>query len=268
MLRTRLLSAALWMFVALAPVGVVVSIMAYNRPLPVPPKPEPVTVRADAGIGGYAENYLAVFLTADTSNLDRIRQFFPHARSLPRRGPELIVDRTALIGLEAVSETEWEVLVSADVFIDLPDDELGYLDFGTRYYRIDVVAAPNGLAATSLPAQVSAPSTLNIAGEWDQLSGPTGELAEVGEALHGFFNAYLAGDGQLSRYVSTDTRIVPISPAPFDAVAVDGLSLRKAGPYRWEIDVEITASSADFTTTYQYSLSAKSDPRWEILAIS
>jgi len=258
----------LWFFVALAPVGIVVSIAAYRRPLPVPPKPEPVTVRADAGIGGYAENYLATFLTASNSELANVQQFYPGATRLPRNAPDLIVDRTALIQLDAISETLWEAVVSADVFIDVADDDRSYLDFGTRFYRIEIVSAPNGLAATSYPAQISGPSTLIVDDNFGGLQRPTGDRAEVGEALHGFFSAYLADDGQLTRYVATDSRIVAISPVPFTAVTIDGLSVTALGGARWQIHVEVTGISTDSETTYHYSLVARSDPRWEITEIS
>ncbi|MCX0248024.1 hypothetical protein NLM26_34665, partial [Streptomyces drozdowiczii] len=51
-------------------------------------------------------------------------------------------------------------------------------------------------------------------------SVPVPAADPAGQTLTGFFAAYLAGSGQLDRYLSPGTTLSAVSPAPYSRVAV------------------------------------------------
>ncbi|MGW2089118.1 conjugal transfer protein [Streptomyces sp. NPDC001880] len=101
----------------------------------------------------------------------------------------------------------------------------------------------------------------------------------AGQTLTGFFAAYLAGSGELDRYLSPGTALAAVSPAPYTQVEVDRLAEvgtsdpGSAGPQsdgaRRRLLVDITASDADGQKrplTYAITITAR-DGRWEIASV-
>jgi len=192
---------ALWLAVAMGPLALIGSCLALGRDFPEPPPPVPVTVDVNAGVGGWAENYVATYISADSEQISAVRQFFPDATRLPNNAADLFASRTATIRLEAVADGVYEVLVSVDVLADIVGDDQSYIDAGTRYFTVGVVQVETGFVATSLPSQVAAPPTLSTPNRpLPELSRPDGAAAELSVALEGFFLAYLANEGELARY--------------------------------------------------------------------
>ena len=258
----------LWAAVAMGPFALLVALMAMGRDFPEPLPPVPVTVDVNAGVGGWAENYVATYLSADSTQLSSVRQFFPDATRLPSDAADLYVVRTATIRLEAVAPQHYEALVSADVLADVVGDDQGYVDAGTRYYTVGVVQVETGFVATSLPSQVAAPPTLSVPNRvLPELSRPDGAAEELATALNGFFTAYLANEGELARYADLSSGLVRVDPAPFLFVEVAGIAAQLQEPGVWLVQAEVLGTSDSGSQRLHYTLEVLEGNRWEVAEI-
>jgi len=258
----------LWLAVAMGPLALLFSVMALGRDLPEPLPPVPVTVDVNAGVGGWAENYVATYLSADSAQLSAVRQFFPDATRLPSDAADLFATRTATIRLEAVANGVYEALVSADVLADVVGDDQGYIDAGTRYYTVGVVQLETGFVATSLPSQVSAPPTLSVPNRpLPDLSRPDGAASELATAIEGFFLAYLANEGELSRYADLTSGLRRVDPAPFLFVDVAGIAAQLQEPGVWLVQVEVLGTADSGSQRLHYTLEVLEGNRWEVAEI-
>jgi len=258
----------LWVAVAMGPAALLFSCMALGRDFPEPLPPEPVTVDVNAGVGGWAENYVATYLSADSAQLSAVRQFFPDATRLPSDAADLFATRTATIRLEAVADGVYEALVSADVLADVVGDDQGYIDAGTRYYTVGVVQLETGFVATSLPAQVAAPPTLSVPNRpLPDLSRPDGAASELATAIEGFFLAYLANEGELARYADLTSGLTRVDPAPFLFVEVAGIAAQLQEPGVWLVQVEVLGTADSGSQRLHYTLEVLEGNRWEVAEI-
>lgn len=258
----------LWAAVAMGPLAILLALVALNRDMPEPLPPVPVAVDVNAGVGGWAENYVATYLSADSSQLSAVRQFFPDATRLPADAADLYAVRTATIRLQAVADGVYEALVSADVLADIVGDDEGYVDAGTRYYTVGVVQLQTGFVATSLPSQVAAPPTLSVPNRvLPELSRPDGAAQELATALDGFFAAYLAADGELSRYADLSAGLVRVDPAPFLFVKVAGIAAQLQEPGVWLVQVEVLGTADSGSQRLHYTLEVLEGNRWEVAEI-
>lgn len=262
------LSRLMWVAIGLGPVAFVVSLAAFGRDLPDPLPPVPVTVDVNAGVGGWAENFVATWLSADSSQLSAVRQFFPDATRLPPDAADLFVTRTSTIRLDAVAPGFYEVLVSADVLVDLVGDSESFIDGGTRFFTVGVQQLETGFVATSLPGQVPGPPTLAVPNRvLPELSRPDGAAAELATALDGFFGALLTGQGELSRYADLSSGLRPVDPAPFEFVDVAGISAQLEEPGLWLVQVEVLGTADSGSQRLHYAVLVIEGNRWEVAEI-
>ena len=221
--RVRASHFGLWALVILGALGGLVGMFARGSsaaPQVAAPKPQPSSLGAE----GFAELYVASYLGdvgADTD--DRVlRSFFPGDADL--RGVQaraLYVTQTVSLAAARVSEGYWSVTVGARV---LAAAEGAYQPLGLRAFQVGVVELPaGGYVATSLPAEVPLPPTIKLPRLAGEAPGPP-ERNEETVALSRFFSAFLAGQGELSRYVTPDSQIVAVAPSPYASTQV-----RRAG---------------------------------------
>ena len=133
--------------------------------------------------------------------------------------------------------------VAADVLARGKGDT--YQPLGVRYYRASITAiaqreevAPTATAtplvdgaatspayvATALPMLVTPlPRAQAPASAFTAVQLVPGDPAL--DTVTRFLSAYLAGDGELSRYVSPSSHLNPVMPAPYREVEVTGLAL-------------------------------------------
>ncbi|WP_333734620.1 conjugal transfer protein, partial [Streptomyces sp. IBSBF 3010] len=158
--------------------------------------------------------------------------------------------------------------------------EAGSASSGTvlRYFQVAVRSGAGGaLSAAALPAEVAAP----VAGEAPALaygqSVPVPAADPAGQTLAGFFAAYLAGSGQLDRYLSPGTTLSAVSPAPYSRVEVAQVAetgtndpgaqqSTPADGARRELLVQVAATDAagqERPLVYAIAITAR-DGRWEI----
>lgn len=226
----------------------------------------------DLGVGGFGEVYVSVWLSSGSTSLESLKPYFPDAVNMVGvESDRFWPAHTATVDVEAVGEGYWSVTVAADVLERT--EEAVLVPSGIRFYIFGVVKSEGGFVATSLPAQIPAPPTLEAPERViEQLERPTGELEPVSQAAQGFFSALLAGSGDIDRFVAPDTTIVPISPAPFVSVEVSrvGAKQEQADPTRILVRVEVEAISATGNSQIlQYTIVFKSRAdRWEVLDLT
>jgi len=261
---TRLAVFGLWALVAVAVVagvGAFVTRPASAGPVKVKP-PTPTT-----GPEGFAELYVATFLESGEGDEARLRAFYPSAVQLRDVIPgSLYVARTATVDAAEVARRYWSVTVAAEVLV--PEGG-GYRRAGTRFYQVGVAGdAGAAYVATSLPAEVPPPATLRAPPldlgplERVRLGDP------VAEAVERFAAAFLAGQGELERYVAPNAALRPVSPPPFVTAKVTELATHDVvdRPTAKEVLAAVRATdSAGRVQILHYSLElAERSGRWEV----
>ncbi|PVC81994.1 conjugal transfer protein [Streptomyces sp. CS014] len=291
-------AAVRWTAWALLIAGPVVGVAAWMRApaavgVPHGAAKPAVSVRDAAGPAGFAELFVAAFVQAGKGSEASLQPYFPGVRdvSLASEAGAHRASRLAAVRVKEVSDGYWSVTVATHVTAsgeeqekDRPAAQEERVGPGgvLRYFQVPVKEVGGGaLVAAALPAEVSAPPV----GEAAQLAyGPMYEAprsAALVQTLQAVFGAYLAGGGELDRYLSPGVVVSPVSPAPYAAVTVQRLA--EAGvtdPFEGQsgtprdgqrrrllVQVEATAvSGAGWPLTYAVELRAR-DGRWEVAAL-
>jgi hypothetical protein len=165
-----------------------------------------------AGPSGWAESYVATYVSAGEGTEDRLRPFLADPPQLEARPDSLRAVRTWVVDAKQVRAGYWSVTVAADLEGSKRHGRFAAL--GTRYFRVGVIAAAGGFAAADLPAVVSAPA--RVPTPRLMYGGPPLDIGDpMVNAVAHFLDAYLAGRGELARYVAAESGLAPVSPAPF-----------------------------------------------------
>ncbi|MGW2182697.1 conjugal transfer protein [Streptomyces sp. NPDC001732] len=245
-----------------------------------------------AGPGGFAELFVSAYLTAGEGTEESLAPFLPNAREVSLTADPGVqrAQEVAAVKVRAVSAGYWSVTVAARVVSASAADgkKTGPEPGGTgpvlRYFQIPVRAGAGGsLAAAALPAEVGTP----LSGEAPSLaygqSVPVRSTDPAAQTLTGFFAAYLAGSGELDRYLSPGTALTAVSPAPYGRVEVarfaevgtndpfgtDERGVPVSDGERRQLLVDVTASDAggqERPLTYAVTITAR-DGRWEIASV-
>jgi len=255
----------LWGLVGVAATGGLAGLVR-----PATPEAASTAVRASgvpAAVTGFAEHALRRWLT-DTSdgaaNLDATSLQSP---DIPRAadGAQQLVSVTA-ISARQLDADYWAVTLAVE--LDSPDPAIG-----TRrdvwYFELGVLQAGGGFIAAGQPGIVPAPRATDVPYSSAALRTPEPN-DEITTSLDGFFQALLAGGGDVSRYLAPSTEISAVSPPPFVESAVTGLSVNElaAGSARARVEVEgTTAEGGDWTVAYEVLLALRGG-RWEVTALS
>ncbi|WP_331757319.1 conjugal transfer protein [Streptomyces albidoflavus] len=258
-----------------------------------PAKATPASGEA-VGPGGFAVLYVAAYLEAGRGTEAALARYFPNMRNirLEAKAGAQHAEQLAAVQVEHVSTGYWSVTVAGRVTAapsateergeeqakdkDEPD-QAGTL----RYFQVPVrtAADTDGYVATALPAEVGAPETGDGV-ELDYGSPVPGDAKdETAATTARFFSAYLAGAGELDRYLAPRTALRPVSPAPYTQVEVAQLA-ELGGDYRRNLPasdgtrrqllVDLWAAAPDRQLrplTYALTLTAR-DGRWEIAALN
>ena len=144
-----------------------------------------------------------------------------------------------------------------------------------RYFQVVVKTDEvGGLRVVGLPAPIAPPATVErVPALGYSISLPAATPA--GDSVLAFLNAYLAGSGDITRYVTPGESITAIDPAPY--VSVEAVELRAdreptqspADGERLRVLAEVSLANVydqRLTATYALTLTARAD-RWEITAI-
>ncbi|MEW1892315.1 conjugal transfer protein [Streptomyces sp. NPDC085659] len=266
-----------------------------SRPAPVAPvvavRQEQPAVGQSAGPGGFAELFVSAYLAAGEGTEDSLAPFLPTARDVTLRAAPGAqrAQELAAVKVREVSGGYWSVTVAARVVPHGATDTKAKPEGGSeagsapsravlRYFQVAVRSGAGGaLSAAALPAEVAAP----VSGEAPALaygqSVPVPAADPAGQTLAGFFAAYLAGSGQLDRYLSPGTTLSAVSPAPYSRVEVAQVAetgtndpgaqqSTSADGARRELLVQVAATDAagqERPLVYAIAITAR-DGRWEI----
>ncbi|WP_328981045.1 conjugal transfer protein [Streptomyces mirabilis] len=273
--RVRLSRLALFTAIAAGPVALGIAVMSGPTTVAAAPSDKPTAMRSAAAAAdpaGYAQVFVDAWLrsSADGANSAqaRLAQSLAPDVDLPdpvaRAQPKLAAV-TAVRSAQR-EDGEWAVTVAAQ-----------YADGRLRYFVVPVTADANGasFAVTGAPGAVAGPARATVGKSPYGVSVPSdGDLsAAVGE----FFSAYLAGAGEVDRYLAPGVKLSPVSPAPYTAVAVQRVSAVEeaaaAGKVpadgtavRVLVQVEARDSGGRWPLGYELTLKARSG-RWEVAAL-
>lgn len=145
-----------------------------------------------------------------------------------------------------------------------------------RFFQVPIMVEPGArVTALSLPAPVAGPTV----GVLPRLSyrfqvDPAGPVAETAAQ---FLGAYIAGQGDVTRYVSPAVQIQAVTPAPYTAVQVTDLAgdtdIDTAGVPKDRTQLRVlvgadasVSSKQQVSVTYALTLLARAG-RWEVAAI-
>ncbi len=172
---------------------------------------------------------------------------------------------TSAVQLAGAGAGVWDVLVAATVAAPADPADTGPAPVPVQ--RFYLVSIDDSLTAVGPPAQVAAP---DLGGqEVDDVGGPLDELpADAATTITGFLVGLLAEGEALDRYVTPDSTIRPVQPAPYESVTVDGVLVHESDG----TDAKVTVHAVGHTSSMrsqrlQYELQLRHGTRWEVVAI-
>ncbi|WP_328665576.1 conjugal transfer protein [Streptomyces sp. NBC_00322] len=193
------------------------------------------------GAAGFAQLFVAAYISAGEGDQARLAAYYPDATSLRlegdpdrRRGEQLTVVR-----LRQSDHGVWSVTVAARITDTKPsdgkrpdhkDDAKAAAARAVRYFQVPVATAPaaggaSGYTALAMPAEVAAPERIKAPGLVYGPMRPALPADPRTQAVTEFLNAYLTGSGELDRYLAPGTKLAPVAPAPYTGIAVDTLAI-------------------------------------------
>ncbi|MEV4506651.1 conjugal transfer protein [Streptomyces klenkii] len=289
---TRLARIAAWALVASGPLMGIAALAASSSPAQGAQKKAPA-VRQASGTGpsGFATLYVTAFLEAGEGTERSLAPYYSGSVALAIPPGTRTVTRSAVLGAHETAPGYWSVTIAATVTVKDKKGTAG--PASVQYYRVGVQAlgpenaggasssddAAVGYIATSLPAQVAAPEALKPGALGYGTSRGSSTSDPATDTASGFLNAYLAGNGDLSRYTSPGVHLQPVAPAPYTAVKVTHVDddSTSAGDQKVPGDgakrhllVSIAATDKEgraWPLTYALELSSRAG-RWEVAALA
>ncbi|WP_331757091.1 conjugal transfer protein (plasmid) [Streptomyces sp. NBC_01544] len=196
------------------------------------------------GAAGFAQLFVAAFISAGEGDQDKLAAYYPDATSLRlegasdrRHGEQLTVVR-----LRQTDSGIWSVTVAARITDTKPaakpadgqpddkDEAKATAAQAVRYFQVPVATATtadraSGYTALAMPAEVAAPERIEAPGLVYGPMRPALPADPRTQAVTEFLTAYLTGAGELDRYLAPGTHLAPVTPAPYTGIAVDTLAI-------------------------------------------
>ncbi|MBE8519412.1 conjugal transfer protein [Amycolatopsis sp. H6(2020)] len=203
---------AAWLVVLASPLLTITGLLVL-QPAGAPSMRDGGAPAPSASPEGWAEMYVRSWLSATRDDSAELETFYPPGVKSQRAvGTQVPVD-TAVISAASPGPGVWSVVVVTDVLVLQPD---GKRTASLLCAQVAMAGTGDAYVATSLPSPVACPGTLGAAAlAYDEVADPAGP---VGQSVTGFLAAYLAGQGQLDRFVSPGVSLALPKPAPFVAV--------------------------------------------------
>ncbi|ONF74501.1 hypothetical protein AVR91_0203450 [Amycolatopsis keratiniphila subsp. keratiniphila] len=195
-----------WCVIVASPLAVIVGLVVLRPSAPAQP-PQSVQLLDASEPQGWAEMYVRSWLSANRDDSAGLEAFYPTGMKSTRAvGTQIPVD-TSTLSVVSPRPGAWSVMVAANILVQQPD---GKHRARLACANASLVGSAEGYVATSLPTPVACPRT-RAAVELDYPE--TAELnGSVGQSVHGFLSAHLAGRGELNRYIAPETNIGAIVP--------------------------------------------------------
>ncbi|WP_351233304.1 conjugal transfer protein [Streptomyces sp. NPDC002133] len=259
----------------------------------------PATAGAQ-GAAGFAQLFVAAYLAAGEGDEAKLVAYYPPATSLRLEGDSgrRAGEQLTVVRLRQTDRGIWSVTVAARISDPSPttkpsdaDRPDGKRDAGTaaaeavHYFQVPVATSPagggaSGYVALAMPAEVGAPARIQPP---QLVYGPMRPALPSDprtQAVTEFLTAYLAGAGELDRYLAPGTQLTAIAPTPYTGIAVDQLAIEgeqgsepvtsvPADGTQLRLMVALRATGHDTVRvplTYALTLKARAG-RWEIAAL-
>jgi len=176
--------------------------------------------------GGFAQMFVAAYLEAGSGQEQAVQTFYPGPVDLQGVTPGTrYASRTSTVRARTAGPGYWAVTVGAEVLVL---SQGGYTRGGVHYYQVGVRLGPDGLVATSLPSEVPAPPTGALPGlALPRLEAPGSDPPT--DAVRRFFDAYLAGRGDLGSLVTPGSGLMPLTPPPFGSTTLAAIAFGPTG---------------------------------------
>ncbi|MFF3617267.1 conjugal transfer protein [Streptomyces sp. NPDC002580] len=270
--RVRLSRLVLWTVIATGPValGIAIASTPATVEAATPAKPAAVRSAAAADPGGYAQLFVGAWLRSraddTTSAQSRFAQSMGPDIELPDPAPGAQAEPVSVTAVRSVRRAgdAWSVTVAAQ-----------YGGGSVRYFAVPVAVdrAGTGFTVMAEPGVVAGPVLIDAASSPYRVSVPEGDLsAAVGE----FLAAYLTGSGEVGRYLAPGVELLAVSPAPYTAVVVQGVSAVEEAAGGWVpgegsrvrvlARVEARDAGGRWPLAYEVALRARSG-RWEVAGL-
>lgn len=250
LLRVRTLRVVLWLLVAAGPVLFLVlavevedlrgRIQSSAADIPAP--------RDTSRVEGFAELVVADFVVSDAPD------------AVVSSASSLVSVSTVSVGAVEVEPGYFSVLVAARMSAVTAAGS-----HSTSFLRVGVLDSQGGLVAVSGPTLVTRPAEVEAPGLLVEATGGV-ESPDLEETVARFFDAYLAGVGELDRYTTPDSPLLPVYPVPFAAVELVSVGESPVGD---GVVVAATVSAVDGAGRlweFDYWMDVvRRDGRWEIV---
>lgn len=235
---------------------------------------EPLSAQQQAA-GEYGAAFVAAWLSATREDAGNLEDYvstsaIAQLSATPWNYRDLTV--------ASIAKTEGSDLLSVVVAANVEEFDMesedGAMIWPRRYFATTVQVTHAGMSIVGLPAPVAAPAKESEAVRlvYTQSVSKTSTARETVEA---FLAAYLAGSGDIGRYITPGTAISAITPAPYMTLTVTDVkgdvepsdSPSTGSVVHVLATVEVaSASDQKLTATYALTLTAR-DGRWETTSV-
>lgn len=266
-LATTAVAALLWVAVACGPVALLLHGVVASRPAEAvaTTTTDPDVTAAQRRAEEFGVRVVTAWLEARRGQEDLIRALLPEAGAF--RLPESGLKVSDSMAVDSVSSGEglWAVTVAATV------DDTRMVS--RRFFTIPVKVSGQTVVAVSLPREVPGPQLAAAAPELDYgvaLASSSALFSTAGE----FLAAYIAGQGDVARFISPGADIRAVAPAPFTAVEIKDIAAHSEVPGTprdgVQLDILVTAAAhvgpQQVSVQYPLTLTVRAG-RWEVAAI-
>lgn len=269
----RTLQVVLWLLVVSGPVAAALlatQVSALSGRLETVGGQQAVANRPPdtTGVEGFAELFIAAFLGAGENSGEALAHFLDGASLDGVANGSWFATRTTSLGAREIGPGYYAVTVAAQVVAadEESDEPTVWVPVGTLFYSVGVAETQSGWAVTGLPTLIAAPTRgvppELLVGRLDGFDGTPG----LEEMVPRFLAAYLAGDGELARYIAPGSPIVAVQPAPFVNVEVLKAGFIDAPDGSQQVAIVVRATDADGRVqVLEYALTVEQrDSRWEV----
>ncbi len=271
--RVRLGRLGVWAAVSAGPIALAVAVATPATVVRAAPATKPTTVKTtvSANPSGYATVFLGAWLRsragAESTAQARLAQSMAPDVDLPGTTdaqPE--PDSVVAVRSAQQTGTAWSVTVAAQ-----------YADGSVRYFAVPVAVDSSGASFTvsGAPGVVAGPARTKGVQSPYTVTVPTD--SDVSSTAGEFLAAYLAGAGEVDRYLAPGVSLSPVSPAPYQTVTVQQMLAADQKPdaksvpadgtrVRVMAEVEARDSAGRWPLAYELTLKARSG-RWEVTGL-
>ncbi len=221
-----------------------------------------------SGVEGFAELFIATYLGAGEDSTDGLDTFLDGVSLDGVESGSWSAMRTTSLGAEEVAPGYYAVTVAAEVFAadSDADGRPVWAPVGTRFYSVGVAETTTGWAIVGLPTMLPTPVEATAPELLIDRRGGLDATPGLEEMVSRFLGAYLAGEGELTRYTSPSSPIVPVQPPPF--AAADILEAGKVDTLDGVTEVAVVVRATDSVGRAQILefalVVSQRDGRWEV----